>query len=104
MWDSSVDGCAWGTSFCHLLLMVYGKELFPSLVNNVSDVSSIQIVPISLTQYDRENQSRSLTTPTTPSIFGFRVHPTEAAVRYPICKRVLMYNRQKENVQRRESV
>ena len=30
-WDSKVDGSAWGTSACHLLLMVYGKEgLFPS--------------------------------------------------------------------------
>lgn len=30
-WDSKTDGSAWGTSVCHLLLMVYGKEvLFPS--------------------------------------------------------------------------
>jgi Casein kinase II regulatory subunit len=27
-WDSKVDGCAWGTSFCHLFLLVHGAEVF----------------------------------------------------------------------------
>jgi Casein kinase II regulatory subunit len=27
-WESKVDGCAWGTSFCHLFLLVYGAEVF----------------------------------------------------------------------------
>lgn len=27
-WESQVDGCAWGNSFCHLFLMTFGKELF----------------------------------------------------------------------------
>lgn len=26
-WDSKVDGCAWGTSFCHLFLMVFPEIL-----------------------------------------------------------------------------
>ena len=28
-WESKVDGCAWGSSFCHLFLLTCGDEVFP---------------------------------------------------------------------------
>ena len=31
LWDSQVDGCAFGPSFCHLFMMVCGEEVFGTL-------------------------------------------------------------------------
>lgn len=56
-WDSKVDGCAWGTSFCHLFLMVYGKEVFGD--------RSWQ--PHRRRQHDRSHVEQ---------IFGFKLHPS----------------------------
>jgi Casein kinase II regulatory subunit len=52
-WDSKVDGCAWGNSFCHLFLMVYGEEVFGT------------------TRLRRPEDAGE----TVPRIFGFPLHP-----------------------------
>jgi Casein kinase II regulatory subunit len=57
-WDSKVDGCAWGTFFCHLFLMVCGKEVFQGW-----DWQSNR-----LWRQDR--------TPHVARIFGFKLHPS----------------------------
>ncbi len=54
MWDSKVDGAAWGTSFAHLFLMAQGSEVFPLVLK--SDVVK------NMRQPPRK-------------IFGFRIHP-----------------------------
>lgn len=66
MWDSKVDGAAWGTSFAHLFLMVYGSDVFASLLGpsrdgnrNFHDESSVLV----------QQQPR-------PTIFGFPLHPS----------------------------
>ena len=64
-WDSQVDGAAWGPSFCHLLLMTYGKELMEELYR-------LQIPPSSM----EENL-------VAPSIFGFKVHAASVLARQP---------------------
>lgn len=88
MWDSQVDGSAWGSSFCHLLLMVYGKDLFPSLASSserttASSPSHYEKDKLALGQRDlRSNQAIA------PRIFGFRVHPEAAVVKYPILNKM----------------
>ena len=52
-WDSKVDGCAFGPSFCHLFMMVFGKEVFGTLQKPQPSVKT----------YTRR-------------IFGFRLHPS----------------------------
>jgi casein kinase II subunit beta len=52
-WDSKVDGCAWGPSFCHLFLLTCGEQVFG--------------------QY-RKRQSPIIRRP--PTIFGFQLHPS----------------------------
>ena len=64
-WDSKVDGAAWGPSFCHLLLMTYGKDLMQQLYR-------LQIPPSSM----EENL-------VAPSIFGFKVHAASMLARQP---------------------
>jgi Casein kinase II regulatory subunit len=59
-WDSEVDGCAWGTSFCHLFLMVCGKEVF-------GDWKYVR--SLSNHQHQRSNTLVG-------KIFGFRIHPS----------------------------
>ena len=65
MWESKVDGSAWGKSFCHLFLLTHGHELFPQLLRekqgfiSSSDANSIE-----------------------PRIFGYKIHPL-AHIRYP---------------------
>lgn len=54
-WDSMVDGSAWGSSFCHLYLLTYGKGL--------------------LGGGDRITPHQQNPTATAPTIFGFYVHP-----------------------------
>lgn len=58
-WDSTVDGCAWGTSFCHLFLMVHGAQVFHWTRPTHS-------------QKQQRYQEQRLT----PRIFGFRLHHT----------------------------
>ena len=58
MWESKVDGAAWGTSFAHLFLMAQGSEVFPlALKSNVAN---------KIRQPPRK-------------IFGFRIHPAADA-------------------------
>ncbi|GAX26347.1 hypothetical protein FisN_16Lh188 [Fistulifera solaris] len=52
-WESGIDGCAWGTSCCHLFWMVYGKEVFR--------------------EWLKWKPSRH--SPIEGRIFGFRLHP-----------------------------
>jgi casein kinase II subunit beta len=54
-WDSKVDGCAWGSSFCHLFLMVCGEEVFGDGWRE---------------QEEREQERKE------SRIFGFRLHPS----------------------------
>jgi Casein kinase II regulatory subunit len=58
-WDSKVDGCAWGTSFCHLFLMVCGKDIFGDWSNHQSALN-------------RDRQREAFVA----EIFGFRIHPS----------------------------
>ena len=51
MWDSKVDGAAWGTSFAHLFLMAQGSEVFSATTKNMK-----------IQQPTRK-------------IFGFKIHP-----------------------------
>jgi casein kinase II subunit beta len=55
MWDSKADESAWGTSFCHLFLMIYGSTVFSDLHMEKSDA---------VTSTDVQQR-----------IFGFQVHP-----------------------------
>jgi hypothetical protein len=54
-WDSKVDGCAWGTSFCHLFVLTCGDEVF-------SEWKRLSLQPSSGT--------------VVPRIFGFGLHPS----------------------------
>lgn len=64
-WHSKTNGAAWGPSFCHLLLMTYGKEL-------MQDLYRLQIPPSCI----EENL-------VAPSIFGFKVHAASVFARQP---------------------
>lgn len=57
-WDSKVDGCAWGTTFCHLFLMVCGQEVFGDWHR--------------FTNKPRDNPEPEYV----PKIFGFKLHPS----------------------------
>lgn len=54
MWDAKADESAWGPSFCHLFLMLYGNSVFPDLHRTVNTHNG---------------------TLAEPSIFGFKLHP-----------------------------
>jgi hypothetical protein len=54
-WDSKVDGCAWGTSFCHLFVLTCGDEVFSEWKRLSLRPSSGSVVP---------------------RIFGFELHPS----------------------------
>jgi hypothetical protein len=54
MWDAKADESAWGPSFCHLFLMLYGNIVFPDLQRTVNPHNG---------------------TMAEPSIFGFKLHP-----------------------------
>jgi len=56
MWESKIDGAAWGTSFAHLFLMAHGSEIFP---------------PASKASKNSAEESHQ----PTQKIFGFRIHP-----------------------------
>ncbi|GAX29373.1 hypothetical protein FisN_16Hh188 [Fistulifera solaris] len=53
-WESEIDGCAWGTSCCHLFWMVYGKDVFAEWLE----------------------WKPSRHSPNEARIFGFRLHPS----------------------------
>lgn len=58
-WDSKTDGCAWGPSLCHLLLLAHGTDIYAP-TPATSTISST-IMPISQT--------------TRPMVMGFQIHP-----------------------------
>lgn len=64
-WDvEQVDGCAWA-GFCHLMLLTYGKELFPELrPDSIAD------------------KYKNIRTRPVPQIFGFDIHEN-ATASYP---------------------
>lgn len=64
-WNSKTNGAAWGPSFCHLLLMTYGKDL-------MQDLYQLQVPPSCM----EDNL-------VAPSIFGFKVHAASVFARQP---------------------
>jgi len=73
MWDSKVDGSAWGPSFCHLFLMTHGSEIFSLLKQR------------GRTGYSHVSQERTEEDPLyhVPQIFGFKIHKA-ANINYPL--------------------
>ena len=69
-WSCVVDGCAWGTSFCHLLLLTYGNEIFPHLNTAYNSCG-------------KDSSTRNELISVVPQIFGFRLH-ANAVIRYPL--------------------
>ena len=71
-WESKVDGSAWGTSACHLLLMIYGKEkLFPSHF-----AAPYKPVSSSLDIEGGSGKIFAVASADFGHIFGFPVHPS----------------------------
>ena len=75
-WDSQCDGCGWGPSFCHLLLLSYGKQLVEHLQkhqipprNNNNNSGHHRLHPSTPSSSNNNNNM------VTPSVFGFKVHP-----------------------------
>ena len=66
MWDSKIDGAAWGSSFAHLFLMAHGSEVFSStsLHGALQGGSNRSHVEPEL------NQNQPIA-----KIFGFPIHP-----------------------------
>lgn len=62
MWESKVDGAAWGTSFAHLFLMVQGSEVFGGIFRNHGHDGKLQ-------------QPKS-------TIYGFPLHPSANNIPY----------------------
>eukprot|EP00934_Nitzschia_sp_Nitz4_P007760 Nitzschia sp. Nitz4//scaffold344_size17659//7532//8155//NITZ4_008810-RA/size17659-processed-gene-0.7-mRNA-1//1//CDS//3329548609//7750//frame0 len=56
-WDSTTDGCAWGPSLSHLLLLTHGKELFPHANPLYQRTANPTIIEEDI------------------NVFGFRLHP-----------------------------
>lgn len=63
-WDSQVDGCSWGPSFCHLFLMTCGQEVFGD-----------EIVRLGCHHKPTQNEVNHGDETPIPRIFGFRLHP-----------------------------
>jgi len=59
MWDSKIDGAAWGTSFCNLFLMAQGSEVFGEWWRKGRSAGLLETVL---------DQPR-------PKVFGFPIHP-----------------------------
>jgi casein kinase II subunit beta len=52
-WESKTDGCAWGPSLCHLLLLTHGSEIYSTTTTTTTTTN---------------HKSR-------PMIMGFQIHP-----------------------------
>ncbi len=57
MWDSKIDGAAWGSSFAHLFLMSHGSEVFTSK------------------SLEKSGQVEHELNHSVAKIFGFPIHP-----------------------------
>ena len=79
---SKVDGSAWGTSLCHLLIMTYGAIIFPEQFDGGNRRMAALCSDIDASD---ESPRRSVGgySPV-PQIFGFPVHQTKAAMKYPL--------------------
>jgi casein kinase II subunit beta len=81
--DPVVDGCAWGTTFGHLLLLVYGTAAAssggpPPQRDPPLDESSPSIsLPSALSS---SSSSSIIEQPYVPRIYGFRLHPSAAGL------------------------
>ena len=77
---SKVDGSAWGTSLCHLLVMTYGANIFPKYFGGGS-----RKMPSVASAVGPPDGSRSIGgySPV-PQVFGFPVHRMKAAIKYPL--------------------
>ena len=80
---SRVDGSAWGTSLCHLLVMTYGANIFPEHFG----VGSSKMPNVnSALGSSKESRSIGGYSPV-PQVFGFPVHRSKAAFKYPLLLR-----------------
>jgi len=70
-WKSTVNGCVWGPTFCHLLLMTHGDELFPQIHQDLD------------LRRRRKDFQKDNEVVIAPRIFGFGLHPA-AKIRYPL--------------------
>ena len=96
--NSSVDGSAWGTSFCHLFLMTHGATIFPSLLHSSRNIDDNSFVNRNKSGACTTTGNDSFTTTAQgrgiensivddkPRIFGFRIH-ANAYIRYPMIRR-----------------
>ena len=77
---SKVDGSAWGTSLCHLLVMTYGANIFPEYFGGgISKTSNVDLA------VDPSIASRTIGGyAPVPQVFGFPVHRTKASIKYPL--------------------
>jgi len=79
---SKVDGSAWGTSLCHLIIMTYGAAIFPQHFDRGNrKTSGLR------SDLDASDESPRRTIggySPVPQIFGFPVHETKAAIKYPL--------------------
>ncbi len=82
---SKVDGSAWGTSLCHLLIMTYGAIIFPEQFDGGNRRMAASCSAIDAPD---ESPRRSVGgySPV-PQIFGFPVHQTKAAMKYPLLQK-----------------
>lgn len=118
-----LDGSAWGTSFPHLLLMVYGQDLFPQIKNSSlvkksnnnnnnnnnrhtikNELDTTMITKRDdykerMTSYLQQHTSSTSTSSCVvqPRIFGFRVHPNKASFTYPVSVSSVSYKRSQHN-------
>ena len=65
-WESRTDGCAWGNSLSHLLLLTHGNELYN--INSHNQNNKI----LSETTTKKTTSARQ---PVVPRVMGFRIHP-----------------------------
>jgi hypothetical protein len=66
---SKVDGCAWGTSFCNLFVLTYGKSFLTSRTS-LQQVQVNQRMDAAVAKHSLSNGKVI-----EPTIFGFRVRP-----------------------------
>ena len=95
-WESKTDGCAWGPSWCHLFLLAYGSQVYAKELEAAAAASQapqpVETPPTAVRSFlqrgigqrgaattannvDTNTASDDLSHPT-PSVFGFRVHPS----------------------------
>ena len=74
---SRVDGSAWGTSLCHLLVMTHGANIFPD--HFCSESKNTPKLDLGLDSSGSIGGYSPI-----PQVFGFPVHRTKAAIKYPL--------------------